>query len=104
MPAFAASRLRRGRLWTCPTHVACKPKLALRRDKPPRGLPSRSSRMIHASEGWAHQDSNLGQAGYEPAALTAELWARGSVALRGSRFRGSRFRVLVQGSASNPEP
>ena len=25
---------------------------------------------------WAHQDSNLGQAGYEPAALTAELWAR----------------------------
>jgi hypothetical protein len=22
---------------------------------------------------WAHQDSNLGQAGYEPAALTAEL-------------------------------
>ena len=29
------------------------------------------------SEGWwAHQDSNLGQAGYEPAALTAELWAQ----------------------------
>ena len=26
-------------------------------------------------EWWAHQDSNLGQAGYEPAALTAELWA-----------------------------
>ena len=25
---------------------------------------------------WAHQDSNLGQTGYEPAALTAELWAR----------------------------
>ena len=24
---------------------------------------------------WAHQDSNLGQAGYEPAALTTELWA-----------------------------
>ncbi|SVD37943.1 uncharacterized protein METZ01_LOCUS390797 [marine metagenome] len=24
---------------------------------------------------WAHQDSNLGQTGYEPAALTAELWA-----------------------------
>ena len=31
------------------------------------------------SEGWAHQDSNLGQAGYEPAALTAELWARNGV-------------------------
>src|SRR5262249_51818513 len=27
-------------------------------------------------EGWAHQDSNLEQAGYEPAALTVELWAR----------------------------
>src|SRR5262249_49780796 len=25
---------------------------------------------------WAHQDSNLEQAGYEPAALTVELWAR----------------------------
>jgi hypothetical protein len=25
---------------------------------------------------WAHQDSNLGPAGYEPAALTTELWAR----------------------------
>jgi hypothetical protein len=27
---------------------------------------------------WAHQDLNLGPAGYEPAALNlAELWARG---------------------------
>ncbi len=26
---------------------------------------------------WAHQDSNLGPTGYEPAALTAELWALG---------------------------
>ncbi len=25
---------------------------------------------------WAHEDSNLGPTGYEPAALTAELWAR----------------------------
>ena len=24
---------------------------------------------------WAHQDSNLGPTGYEPVALTAELWA-----------------------------
>ena len=24
---------------------------------------------------WAHQDSNLGPTGYEPAALAAELWA-----------------------------
>ena len=24
---------------------------------------------------WAHQDSNLERAGYEPAALTVELWA-----------------------------
>src|SRR5882672_566225 len=28
---------------------------------------------------WAHQDSNLEQAGYEPAALTVELWARRKV-------------------------
>ncbi len=28
---------------------------------------------------WAHQDSNLEQAGYEPAALTVELWARSRV-------------------------
>ena len=28
------------------------------------------------SEGWAHQDSNLERAGYEPAALTFQLWAR----------------------------
>ena len=28
---------------------------------------------------WAHQDSNLEQAGYEPAALTVELWARPTV-------------------------
>jgi hypothetical protein len=28
---------------------------------------------------WAHQDSNLGRAGYEPAALTAELWAHNSL-------------------------
>ena len=31
------------------------------------------------SEGWAHQDSNLERAGYEPAALTVELWARKSL-------------------------
>jgi hypothetical protein len=42
------------------------------------GLPSRSSPK--ASEGWwAHQDSNLERAGYEPAALTIELWARDSM-------------------------
>src|SRR6187549_276143 len=40
-----------------------------------RGRSPRSGRV----EWWAHQDSNLGQAGYEPAALTAELWARRGV-------------------------
>ena len=35
---------------------------------------------LTVSEGWwAHQDSNLEQAGYEPAALTVELWARTGV-------------------------
>jgi hypothetical protein len=32
-----------------------------------------------AFQKWAHQDSNLGRAGYEPAALTAELWAHYSL-------------------------
>src|SRR4051812_48108114 len=31
--------------------------------------------IFHASW-WVHQDSNLGPAGYEPVALTAELWTR----------------------------
>src|SRR5437867_9523239 len=51
---------------------------------PLRGTPSRG-RAAHAPEStrerrWAHQDSNLERAGYEPAALTIELWARSSVA------------------------
>lgn len=32
---------------------------------------------------WAHQDSNLELAGYEPAALTVELWARKGSAVSG---------------------
>lgn len=40
------------------------------------GLPT----VAHALEGrrerrWAHQDSNLERTGYEPVALTVELWA-----------------------------
>ena len=31
------------------------------------------------SGGWAHQDSNLERTGYEPVALTIELWARRTV-------------------------
>jgi hypothetical protein len=31
---------------------------------------------IRHSPWWVHQDSNLGPAGYEPVALTAELWTR----------------------------
>ena len=42
--------------------MACHPKLTLV--------------MAGVSEGWAHQDSNLEPADYEPAALTIELWAR----------------------------
>ena len=42
-----------------------------------KGLAIRSSSQVSKrSEGWAHQDSNLERAGYEPAALTIELWAR----------------------------
>ena len=32
-----------------------------------------------SDEWWAHQDSNLERAGYEPAALTVELWAHDSL-------------------------
>src|SRR5688572_12649911 len=62
-------------------------------------------------EWWAHQDSNLGQAGYEPAALTAELWARWSVQheVPGAGFQGFRVRFEVPGSVrssrfANREP
>ena len=34
-----------------------------------------SSTHEKSVEWWAHQDSNLERAGYEPAALTVELWA-----------------------------
>src|SRR5881397_853607 len=39
------------------------------------GLPT-EARGASQARRWAHQDSNLEQAGYEPAALTVELWAR----------------------------
>src|SRR5262249_37290866 len=60
---------------------------ALRRpvlDTPDRLLPPprlrRDTFACGASGGWwAHQDSNLERAGYEPAALTIELWARSRV-------------------------
>ena len=43
----------------------------------PRATSSRTASMrVTAAAKWAHQDSNLGPTGYEPAALTAELWAR----------------------------
>ena len=43
---------------------------------------NRKLRFQTASMWWAHQDSNLEQAGYEPAALTVELWAPKSIANR----------------------
>ena len=58
-------------------------------------------------EKWAHQDSNLERAGYEPAALTVELWARpryycmnrraSRLTPRASRLapRASRFDMIV---------
>ena len=47
--------------------------LALLRASSYGGQPPRVTRV---EAGWAHQDSNLERAGYEPAALTIELWAR----------------------------
>ena len=47
---------------------------AIRRSSSCRSRRTRSSSIMRP---WAHQDLNLGPTGYEPAALTAELWARG---------------------------
>ena len=51
---------------------------------------------------WAHQDSNLGPTGYEPVALTAELWAlspgQASRMVRG----GPRGETNVPQSIGNP--
>src|SRR5262245_51165878 len=38
--------------------------------------PNSPIRQFTNSSCWAHQDSNLEPADYEPAALTIELWAR----------------------------
>ena len=33
--------------------------------------------MKYTGKWWAHKDLNLGPTGYEPVALTTELWAHG---------------------------
>ena len=43
---------------------------------PSRGLAAPELAAASRKRRWAHQDSNLERAGYEPAALTVELWAR----------------------------
>src|SRR6185295_9121492 len=48
----------------------------LRRATPP-------SSWLGALPKWVHLDSNQGPAGYEPDALTAELWTRGRAPLQG---------------------
>ena len=61
------------------------------------GLPTVARATVFRRERrWAHQDSNLERAGYEPAALTIELWARDIVALRCASERRPR----VGGEAS----
>src|SRR5437870_6700815 len=55
-----------------------------------RGLAHRSSPK--SERRWAHQDSNLERAGYEPAALTVELWARIIV----PRCRGRPWSALIR--------
>ncbi len=47
-------------------------------------------RRNQIDEPWAHQDSNLGPTGYEPAALTAELWAQRILAPTGSKNKRER--------------
>lgn len=41
--------------------------------------------------GWAHLDSNQGPTGYEPAALTTELWAP-IARIHASKISDARFR------------
>src|SRR5436853_3596278 len=58
-----------------------------------RAISRSRSGFIHrkrADRKWAHQDSNLERTGYEPAALTVELWARSKV-------------YRLQASGSRPE-
>ena len=64
--------------------------------QPSRGVAKSTSRgsQSSASEGWwAHQDSNLERAGYEPAALAVELWARTSFKFQVSSLK-SQVRSL----------
>src|SRR5687767_3791472 len=51
-----------------------------------------------ASGWWVHQDSNLGPAGYEPVALTAELWTRTGDSSR----RGGEGSELIEGAEWGP--
>src|SRR5690606_16746451 len=44
---------------------------------------------------WAHLDSNQGPTGYEPAALTAELWAQTAEPASSPWIRGSQLRRLA---------
>ena len=53
-----------------------------------------------SEEWWAHQDSNLGRAGYEPAALTAELWA--PVVVRSDCAMSPRLWGRADGQARRP--
>src|SRR4029453_13075677 len=83
---------------------AGRPLSRLRRSggHPSRGLPPGAHAPgARVSEGWwAHQDSNLGQAGYEPAALTAELWARGNGKWQTANPLGPAFEERAQLAAA----
>ena len=61
---------------------ACPPELSSSEPTPGFAKATAGSLRAITSEGWAHQDSNLERAGYEPAALTVELWARRNYELR----------------------
>jgi hypothetical protein len=75
---FIESNLLSAFAWACPPAKACQAAA-----RPPSLLcSSGATASVRTSGGWwAHQDSNLERAGYEPAALTVELWARYSLSL-----------------------
>src|SRR3954451_6816318 len=67
--------------------------------------------MMRIVAWWVHQDSNLGPAGYEPVALTAELWTRtgdsskriGAVDGKLNRGVGCRRGTCVAATFSTPD-
>src|SRR5713226_888619 len=72
-------------------------------------LPPRTDGINARPAKWVHLDSNQGPAGYEPDALTAELWTRkspgaGVQVYHRALLASGAFRAGVVGSPPLPRP